>query len=67
MIKGNGILELNEALQGIIHLFGGTEEDKITAVFMMLDLDNSGFIEYTEVEAFIYSTLKLQHHEGEGK
>jgi len=30
-LKDNGILEINEALQGIIHLFGGTEEDKIIA------------------------------------
>lgn len=74
----NGILEVNEALQGIIHLFADTPEDKLIAgkgintllpkyflAFMLFDQDDSGFIDFNEIFDFIYSTVKLTTHTGD--
>lgn len=36
IIKDNGLLDISEALQGVLHLFGGTEEDKIAAGIPLL-------------------------------
>ena len=62
----NGILEINETLKGIIHLFGGSEREKITAAFLLFDTDESGFIEFDEVMSFVLTTLKLVQHQGKG-
>jgi len=66
MIIDNGILEINETLKGIIHLFGGSEKEKITAAFLLFDTDESGFIEFDEVLNFVLTTLKLVQHQGKG-
>jgi len=65
-LNDNGILEVNETLKGIIHLFGGTEKEKITAAFLLFDSDESGFVEFDEVFNFVLTTLKLTQHQGKG-
>jgi Ca2+-binding EF-hand superfamily protein len=57
--NGNGILEIDEFLQAIVHLFGGTEDEKIGAAFAVCDTDGSGFLDFKEIQAFIFYTIRL--------
>jgi len=55
----NGILDVGEFMHTIVHLFGGTEKEKIAAAFMVCDKDNSGFLDFKEVENLIFNTIRL--------
>jgi Ca2+-binding EF-hand superfamily protein len=57
--NGNGILEMGEFLQAIVHLFGGTEDEKIGAAFIICDRDGSGFLDFREIQDFIFYTIRL--------
>ena len=78
---GNGALELGETLQAFVHLFGGSEEDKIRAcnilnpdglyiliylAFLLFDLDNSGFLDSREVFELVFNTIKITQSKGDG-
>jgi len=64
-LNGNGALEIGETLQAFVHLFGGSEEDKIRASFLLFDLDNSGFLDTREVFELVYNTIKITQSKGE--
>jgi Ca2+-binding EF-hand superfamily protein len=57
--NGNGILDMDEFLQAIVHLFGGTEEEKVRAAFIICDVDGSGFLDFKEIQNFIFYTIRL--------
>lgn len=58
-LLGNGILDVGEFMHTIVHLFGGNEKEKIAAAFMVCDKDNSGFLDFKEVENLIFNTIRL--------
>jgi len=64
-LNDNGALELGETLQAFVHLFGGSEEDKIRASFLLFDLDNSGFLDSREVFELVFNTIKITQSKGD--
>lgn len=56
------MLDVGEFLQAIVHLFGGTETEKISAAFQICDKDGSGFLDMDEIENFLLSTMRMANN-----
>eukprot|EP00357_Protocruzia_adherens_P020054 CAMPEP_0114983218 /NCGR_PEP_ID=MMETSP0216-20121206/6571_1 /TAXON_ID=223996 /ORGANISM="Protocruzia adherens, Strain Boccale" /LENGTH=206 /DNA_ID=CAMNT_0002345163 /DNA_START=308 /DNA_END=924 /DNA_ORIENTATION=- len=56
---GNGTLDPEELINGLMVVCGGSQEDKLEAVFMLYDVDNSGTISFEEMYNFFKNVFKM--------
>eukprot|EP00931_Biecheleriopsis_adriatica_P122454 TRINITY_DN97440_c0_g1_i1.p1 TRINITY_DN97440_c0_g1~~TRINITY_DN97440_c0_g1_i1.p1 ORF type:complete len:356 (-),score=61.99 TRINITY_DN97440_c0_g1_i1:77-1093(-) len=56
---GNGVVDLMELVCGVALLCGGSEDEKIEAVFQAFDENNDGFISMNEMFTFMTSVFRV--------
>lgn len=56
---GNGVADLMELVCGVSLLCGGTDDDKLNAVFRSFDVNGDGFISMEEMFTFLTSVFRV--------